>query len=256
MIKKDTVLYNAQTDEEKILLSRLFDNYVRSSLKNFNTYSDFYGEEKAQLIENAFSTQQDVKMVSWGGYEGAERVILSFLANEENESFPITCLEITGRDIDKLSHRDFLGSLMGLGIKRETVGDILISDKCHVFVKEEIADYIIYNLTKIGNKGVSVSVFEGEISSGEERCEIISATVESLRLDLIVSRGFNIKRSEAISYISGGRVTAGGRVVTAKDYRVKENEKITLKGKGKLVFLEENGLSKKGKIIVSIKKYM
>ncbi len=256
MIKKDTVLYNAQNDEEKLLLSRLFDNYVKASFKNYNTYSDFYGEEKTQLIENAFSSQQDVKMVSFGGYNGAERVVSAFLADEDSACFPITCLEITGRDIGKLSHRDFLGSLMGLGIKRETVGDILISDKCYIFVKEEIADYIIYNLTKVGNKGVKVSVFEGEISAGEEKCEIISATVESLRLDLILSRGFNIKRSDAINYISGGRVTAGGRVVTAKDYRVKENEKITLKGKGKLVFLEENGLSKKGKIIVSIKKYM
>ena len=172
MIKKDTVLYNAQTDEEKLLLSRLFDSYVRSSMKNYNTYSDFYGEEKTQLIENAFSTQQDVKMVSWGGYEGAERVILAFLANEDDKSFPITCLEITGRDIDKLSHRDFLGSLMGLGIKRETVGDILISDKCYIFVKEEIADYIVYNLTKIGNKGVSVSILRVKFHRGKKDAKL------------------------------------------------------------------------------------
>lgn len=256
MIKKETVLYNAQNDEEKLLLSRLFDNYLKASYKNYNTYSDFYGEEKTQLIENAFSSQTDVQMISFGGYEGAERVISAFLANTDAVSFPITCLEITGRDIDKLSHRDFLGSLMGLGIKRETVGDILISDKCHIFVKTEIADYIIYNLTKVGNKGVSVSIYEGEIASAEEKCEVISATVESLRLDLILSRGFNIKRSDAINYIATGKVTAGGRVVTAKDYRVKENEKITLKGKGKIVFLNEGGLSKKGKIIVNIKKYM
>ena len=136
------------------------------------------------------------------------------------------------------------------------VGDIVIGEKCYVFVKEEIADYILLNLTKVGNIGVSVGLYNGKEIIKEERFEIISSTVESLRLDLIVARGFNIKRSDASKFISQGKVLVSGREVLSNDYKVKQNDKITLKGKGKIVFLGENGVSKKGKIIIDIKRYI
>ncbi|MBE7029660.1 MAG: hypothetical protein IKZ35_01100 [Clostridia bacterium] len=256
MQKKDRVLYYATDKEERLLLSHIFDNYVKSVTKNHNTYSNFFSEEKTLLIESAFGNECDVKFDTYGGYQGAERVISAFLVNEEKKAYPIKCLEITGRDIKKLSHRDFLGALMSLGIERDTVGDIIISDKCYVFVKEEIADYIIFNLSKVGNVGVSVLEYLGEEIVREEKSEILTVTVESLRLDLILSKAFNIKRSDSVKYIAAGKATVSARTVTANDYKVKENDKITLKGKGKVLFLGEKGQSKKGKIIVSIKKYL
>lgn len=256
MIKKETVLFYAKEEEEKLLLSHLYDNYLKTLLKNYNTYSDFFSEEKTSLIKTAFGKVSDIKFVTYGGYKGAERVISAFLVNEDAENFPVLCIEISGKNIEKLSHRDFLGALMGLGIKREMVGDIITGEKCYVFVKEEIADYILLNLTKVGNYGVSVSLYNGEEIVREEKCEIISSTVESLRLDLILTRGFNIKRSDAVKFISGGKVFVSGREVLSNDYKVKENEKITLKGKGKIVFLKSNGLSKKGKMIIDIKRYI
>ena len=256
MIKKETVLFYANGDDEKILLSHLYDNYVKAFTKNYNTYSDFFSEEKTTLIKTAFSTVTNLSFDTYGGYEGAERVISAFLANEDNKRYPVLCIEISGRGISKLSHRDFLGALMGLGIKREMVGDIVIGEKCYVFVKEEIADYILLNLTKVGNLGVSVGLYNGKEIIKEERFEIISSTVESLRLDLIVARGFNIKRSDASKFISQGKVLVSGREVLSNDYKVKQNDKITLKGKGKIVFLGENGVSKKGKIIIDIKRYI
>ena len=162
MIKKETVLFYANGDDEKILLSHLYDNYVKAFTKNYNTYSDFFSEEKTTLIKTAFSTVTNLSFDTYGGYEGAERVISAFLANESNKKYPVLCIEISGRGISKLSHRDFLGALMGLGIKREMVGDIVIGEKCYVFVKEEIADYILLNLTKVGNLGVSVGLYNGK----------------------------------------------------------------------------------------------
>ena len=256
MLKKDTVLFYAKCDEDKILLSHIYDNYIKSFLKNYNTYSDFFGEEKTTLIKTAFGSCKDIVLDTYGGYEGAERVISAFLVNEESLEYPVSCLEISGRGIDKLSHRDFLGALMGLGIKRETVGDILIDKKCIVFVKEEIADYIIFNLTKVGNVGVSVDYYVGEEIKREEKFEVVSSTVESLRLDLILTRAFNIKRSDASGFISRGLVVVSGKTVLNNDYRVKENDKITLKGKGKAIFLGQDGVSKKGKTIINIKKYV
>lgn len=256
MLKKDTVLFYAKSDEDKLLLSHIYDNYLKSSMKNYNTYSDFFGEEKTTLIKTAFGSIKDITFDTYGGYEGAERVISAFLVNEERKSYPVTVLEISGRGISKLTHRDFLGALMGLGIKREMVGDIVIGEKCFVFVKEEIADYIIFNLSRIGNVYVSVDKYFGEEIEREEKFEIISSTVESLRLDLILTRGFNIKRSDASSFVSQGKVVVSGETKLNNDYRVKENDKITLKGKGKIVFLKANGVSKKGKIIINIKKFI
>lgn len=256
MLKKETVLYYAGTEDDRVLLSHIYDNYVKSYHKNYNTYSFFFGEEKTALIKSAFKSEQELIFDTYGGYEGAERVVSAFLVNEDKKSYPIACLEITGRNLSKLSHRDFLGALMGLGIKRETVGDIIPGDTSYIFVKEEIADYVIYNLSKIGNLGVSVKRYEGGEIKREERSEIISQTVESLRLDLILKKGFNIKRSDAALFISQGKVTVSGRSTVSNDYRVKPDEKITLKGKGKIVFLGESGTSKKGKIIISIKKFI
>lgn len=256
MIKKETVLFYAKSYDDKILLSHLYDNYLKTYTKNYNTYSDFFSEEKTTLIKTAFSSLRDIYFDTYGGYEGAERVISAFLVNTDSKNYPVSCIEISGRGIDKLSHRDFLGALMGLGIKREMVGDIVIGKICYVFVKEEILDYILLNLTKVANLGVSVNLYNGKEIERKEKCEIISSTVESLRLDLILARGFNIKRSDATKFISCGKVLVSGREVLSNDYKVKENEKITLKGKGKIVFLGENGLSKKGKIIIDIKRYI
>ena len=256
MVKKDTVLYYATNDEEKLLLSHLYDNYVKTYTKNYSTYSDFFGEEKTALIKTAFASERDLIFDTYGGFEGAERVISAFLVNEDNKDYPIKCLKVTGRDIDKLTHRDFLGALMGLGIKRETIGDIITGKESYIFVKEEIADYILYNLSKIGNKGVKLEETLTDHIKKEQRFEIISTTVESLRLDLIISRTFNIRRADAASLISQGKVAVSGRYGMGSDYKVKENDKISVKGKGKAVFFEECGLSKKGKIIISIKKYI
>lgn len=254
MIKKETVLYYAKCDEDKLFLSRIYDNYAKTYMKNYNTYSDFYGEEKTELIKNAFSTERDISLNTYGGYEGAERMISAFLVNENTSCYPISCLEVRGRNLKDLSHRDFLGALMGLGIKRETVGDIVISDRCCIFVKSEIAEYIINNLNKVGKHGVSVEYYTGDSIEKEEKFEIVSTSVASLRLDLILAAGFNLKRSTASSLILSGRVNVSYRTVENSDYRVKENEKISVKGYGKIIYLGQKGTSKKGKIIVNIKK--
>ena len=254
MIKKETVLYYAKDDDERILLSKIYDNYVKSVSKNYNTYSDFISEDKKESLETVFKNEADVEFQTYGGYEGAERVISAFLANSASKDFPITALEITCKNIKDLSHRDVLGSLMGLGIKRETVGDILIDKTLIVFVKREIADYIILNLTKVGRYPISVDYYNGEEIVKKESFEEITTTVSSNRLDLILSAGFKIKRSDAARFISQKRVSVSGRMNVNSDMRLKENDKIVLRGYGKIIYLGEVGISKKGKVIVNIKK--
>lgn len=256
MIKKETILYYAKDEEDKILLSKIYDNYVRSCQKNYNTYSDFISEEKKEILTDIFCREDFVKFHVYGGYEGAERVVSAFLANDNEYDFPIVCLEITGRNIESLSHRDILGSLMGLGIKRETVGDILIDDRCFIFVKKEIADYIVFNLTKAERIPVSCDYYYGEEISKKEKFEIVNTTISSNRLDVILSAGFKIKRTDAVKYINQGRVTVSGKMNVSSDLRIKENDRISLRGHGKIIFLGESGTSKKGRTIINIKKLL
>lgn len=256
MIKKETLLYYGKDEEDKILLSKIYDNYLRSCQKNYNTYSDFISEEKKEILTDIFSREDFVKFHVYGGYEGAERVVSAFLANEDEYDFPVVCLEITGKNIGSLSHRDILGSLMGLGIKRETVGDILTGERCFIFVKREIADYIALNLVKAGRISVSCDFYYGDEISKEEKFEIINTTVSSNRLDVILSAGFKVKRTDAVKYINQGRVTVSGKMNVSSDLRLKENDRISLRGHGKIIFLGECGTSKKGRTVINIKKLL
>ena len=256
MVKKETVLHYAKNEEEKILLSKIYDNYLRAFERNYNTYSDFISDEKKDILENIFLSDKNISFKTFGGYEGAERVISAFLANEDSIDYPVSALKISCKNISDLSHRDILGALMGLGIKREMVGDILIDDNCVIFVKREMADYIILNLTKAGRYPVSCDYYTGSEIVKNEKSEIINTTVASLRLDLILSVGFKIKRTDAVRFINQGRVTVSERVSVNSDTKLKENDKITLKGYGKIIYLGECGTSKKGKVIINIKKLL
>lgn len=254
MIKKETVLNYASTEDDKLILSKEFDNYSKSYNRNYNTFSDFYGFEKQELVKNAFSTVDDINHIFYGGYDKAERVISAFLVNDNYDKFPVLCIKISGKFIEKLSHRDVLGALMSLGIKRETIGDIITGNDIYVFVKEEIAEYIVLNLVSIGKYGVSPIICEDYIIEKEEKTEEIVAFVSSVRLDSVIRAGFNIRRTDCVKLIKDGRVVVSGKTITNPDYKPKENDSISVKGHGKIIYNNEDGTSRKGKIIINITK--
>lgn len=255
MIKKETLIYYAASEDDRVALSKIYDSYLRACDRNYNTYSDFISEEKKDLLEKIFAADNEIDFKTYGGYKGAERVISAFLTNDKDLDFPIECIEISSKNISSLSHRDILGALMGLGIKRETVGDILIDKTCLVFVKREIADYIILNLLKAGRYPVSCDYYKGEEIERNEKSEVISSTVSSVRLDAVISSGFKIKRSDAVKLINQGRVSVSHKIASNPDMKLKENDRITLRGYGKIIYLGEYGTSKKGRTIINIKKF-
>lgn len=256
MVKKETLLHYAKDEDDKILLSKIYDSYLRCHERNYNTYSDFISEERKEILFEIFKNDENVIFLTYGGYEGAERVVSAFLANEEWVDFPVKMLKVTGKGIENLSHRDILGALMGLGIKRETVGDIITGETVYIAVKKEIADYIILNFNKAGRTSLNCDYSEdGEIRK-EEKTEIITTTVSSVRLDTVLTSGFKVKRSDASRYISQGRVSVSGKNNLSSDTRIKENDRITLRGYGKIIYLGESGTSKKGKIIINIKRFL
>lgn len=192
----------------------------------------------------------------FGGYEGSERKVLGLYFYEEIKEFPVSALEITFRKADKLTHRDFLGALMSLGIERETIGDIFVEDgRCVVFVKSEIKDYIISQLSKIGGAGVKIketvpsSIPEGRGFSTNEY------TVSSLRLDNIVAAISGLSREKTKSLILSGNVTHNFLPCDNISRTVSENDVLIVRGRGKFKIDCVLGETKKHRIKISIIHY-
>ncbi len=253
MIKKDTVLYYAKNREDDMFLSGIYDDYIKAYTTSKSIYSGFMSERKQQILKNAFSSEKNIRLSFYGGFDRAERKIACFHTEEDN-NYPYTVLKVSVKGKDKLSHRDFLGALMSLGIRRDIVGDILIGEEILIFVKSEMADYIITNLTSVARKSVSVEAYSGnafpKLNDGVDFFE----TVASLRLDAVVSCGFNIARDKAKKLISQGRCFVNSEPVLSCDGKLSEGDKISIKGFGRIVLKEIKGLSKKGRIILNINK--
>ena len=145
---------------------------------------------------------------------------------------------------------------MGLGIKREKIGDILIcDDKCLVFVVENIADYIVENLGKVGRKGVMLKKSGiNEVEIPQKKIEIINATVAALRLDSIVAAAIRTSRSAALTVISEGRVFVNWTQQESPSAKIKPGDVFSVRGKGRFRLSEEINETKKGRLGVRIEK--
>ena len=201
---------------------------------------------------------------AFGGYEGAERQMLVYLPDylEEDalydEDSPIVCLRAEFFQGDSLSHRDFLGALMGAGIGRETVGDICVdSGSCHFFVTGEIAPYILQSFTSAGRTRLRMQQIPlSEAHIPEAEVKEIRDTLASLRLDSVISAGFRIGRSLAAQYVSAGKAAIDGLPCEKPDKAVAEGMKISVRGLGKIKLANVNGQTKKGRISVIIHRYV
>lgn len=199
-----------------------------------------------------------VRFAFWGGYEEAQRVMLGCFPDwADGDEFPLTAVTFKYRPADTVSHRDVLGSLMGLGFKREAVGDILIGNGYSVaFVSEDIADYIVSQLEKIGRVGVTAHVgFEGELPKSDTLADF-SVTVASLRLDCVVAAIVGISRGAAAEKITQGFVSVNSFATEKITLTVNEGDIITVRGKGKFIIGSDGGTTRKNRVVLNYKKYV
>ncbi len=234
---KDTADICAKTSKPKFLgfLSAAEAVLARQTLKNIVCRTAFFG-----------------------GYDTAERVMLGCFPDWMAEnSFPISALTFKFRESDVLSHRDFLGSLMALGIKRETVGDILTEQgRAVVFVTDEICDYIKNQVTKIGHTGVAVTDgYTLPLPKGDELIEFTD-TAASDRIDCVISALCGFSRTKALEAIAYGIVSVNSVPVTKPTKSVAEGDIISVRGKGRFLLGSLNNRTKKNRIIINYKKYI
>ena len=252
----------AHNPEDRVLLAKLWDKIRAGIRKNIPANTCFLSPRELEMARFLFGDEPG--LYAFGGYEEAERKMLVYLPEylDENalydEDAPVCCLRATFFEADSLSHRDFLGALMGAGIARETVGDICVGKgSCDFFVTAEIAPYILQNFLSAGRTRVhmtQIPLLQAQIP--EPEVKEIKDTVASLRLDSIISSGFRIGRSLAAQHIHAGKAAIDGLPCEKPDKTVSEGMKISVRGLGKIKLHSVNGRTKKDRISVVIHRYV
>ena len=252
----------AQSNEDKILLAKLWDKIHSGMQRNICTNTGFLSPRELEMAR--YLLGQPEGLHTFGGYDDAERKMLIYLPEYLDESHlsgpdsPIVCLRAGFYEGDTPNHRDFLGALMGAGISRESVGDICIGESsCDFFVTEQIAPYILQNLSSAGRVKVRLSAIPvADASIPPAQYKEIRDTLASVRLDSVIASGFRIGRSLAAQYITAGKVAIDGLPCEKPDKTVSEGAKISLRGSGKIKLVSVNGLTKKGRISVVLHRYI
>ena len=252
-----------QEKDQELLCRRLAELSGNAFYRGFCTYSDFLNLDELNLFLNNQKEIVRSKYELWGGYNDAERRVICFYEDDSstNMCWPISCLKIVpvnARFSDKLTHRDYLGAILNLGIERCKIGDILVMEQeGFVFCRQEIADYIIDNLTRIKHTTISVTRNEeADVDDFKPVLEEINGTVSSIRLDSVLSVAFRTSRSSLTGLIAGGKVFVNSRLIQSNSYMLKDGDVVSVRGMGKFIFKETTGQTKKDRYKVTLLKYV
>lgn len=255
----------ARTGDDRLLLSRVLDKAERCRTRSVPEHTGFLSAAEQAMVSDALHFYGGVKYVLRGGFEGAERCICFFLPDWMEEEYlapdtegTITAVSSDIKNTNNLSHRDVLGSLMGVGLTREKLGDIIIAgDRAQCVLLKSAVDIILSQWEGIGRYKISPTEIDlGELIVKPPQLKQITDTVATLRLDAVLSSGFSLSRSKASEYIAAGRVAINHRDCLKGDKAVSEGDALTCRGLGKCVLREVSGQSKKGRTIIKIDRYV
>lgn len=263
------------TPEDRILIAKYEDKVRQCSENSMITCTAFLDMRERSVISTHLSPQSEAKTVFYGVFEDAERTsavmlpyyidandypsVCRYFADNPDDN-PLAVLEVEKDRFSKpLSHRDYLGALMSLGIKREVTGDIIVSENgCRIAVLSHMADFIAENLCKAGRGSLKVKVVSPREATVSDKPSGIedSFTVSSMRLDSIVKNAFCVSRSDACKAIESGVVFVNDAECLKTDKKISDGDKIVFRRKGRIIVEDCSGVSKKGRIIVVVKRFI
>ena len=260
-------------NDDALLLANIKDKMDQTLKKNSQTNSLFLDSRQRALVENLCKGRKELKTFFYGGYPGAERTVgmclpdyivadddaqLADYFTENPDDNPLALLRISKDTFSTLSHRDYLGSIMALGVKREMLGDILVRDDgCDIVVLKSIVKFLENNLQKAGRGTLSAEIIGVEsIIKPEQKTEDKLCVVASLRLDSAVSAAYNISRTLAAEAINKGLVSVNGLPTQKTDSKIAVGDKVVLRGKGKVVVKELAGETKKVRLKILFQKFI
>lgn len=260
-----TRLLSAFTGDDRLVMARVLDKQEQARGRNVPAYTDFLSPQQqaqAAALLRAAGVGED-QYVVLGGYGGAERGILLFLPDwldrlDAESQSPLRLLRAAFRAEYGLTHRDLLGSLMGLGIVREKVGDILTdAESCDLVVLDSVAEFLLQNWDTAGRAHLAVrEILPEELRVPEMKCEEVRDTVSSLRLDAVAATGFKLARGKAAGLIEGGKVQVNWRECAKPDKLLSEGDVVSARGFGKFEVFSVGGVTRKGRTSIVLKRYI
>ena len=257
-------------NDDKLILAQAEDRIEQCRSYDMLTHTGFLDARQQSLARRSFGTQQgDAQLLYYGGYDDADRVIMVCLPYYmSDDAAPVrellTVIRATApkgshasRSGRSLSHSDYLGALMGLGIKRTVVGDILVrEDGADIIVLTEIADYLMQTFASAGRSHLSLARLPIEaLIVPEHETHEIHDTVASLRLDAVLAAAFRLPRGKAADAIRQGLVFVDHLEATKADMPVEEGAELVIRHKGKAILSEVGGRSRKDRINVTFTKF-
>ncbi|MDD5899457.1 MAG: YlmH/Sll1252 family protein [Lachnospiraceae bacterium] len=245
--------------DELLLKKRISELRKRAEFSYRTEFTDFLTLSE---IETAKTVLTGTNYMFYGGLHDTERRMLCIAPPDVTilpEIFPICGIRIVPKNIkfsDDFSHRDVLGSVLGLGLERDVIGDIFIKEKeAYLLCAERIASFLIQNMTQVRHTNVICNVAQADEGEFEREYQTIVRTVSAIRIDSVAAAAFGVSRSSAANAVSGGKVFINGRETTSPSVAVKEQDVISFRGLGKARLKEIGSLTKKGRIAVTLERY-
>ena len=251
------------SDELELLKKRFSELYRKAYDGGYFTFTDFLGLAEQSALSELTPKFHTGFIKLFGGADGAERVMARFGDPDDigyDVPFPILCVAVeplSQKFADKLTHRDFLGALLNLGIERSTLGDIVIRDNVgYVFAEEKIAEFITCELSRVKRTDIKATIAQ-ELPDGELfKTEQKRIQIQSERLDAVIAKSYNLSREDAQTLVKRSLVFVNGKETTSSSYSPKVGDKISVRGHGRFIYLGPQSLTRKGKMNISVDVYI
>lgn len=248
--------------EEQLLQKRLAELSDMAFTRGIVTFSDFLNLNELNILHTTPKDMFPARYETYGGYDLSERQMVAFLPDAlyYEYAYPVAVIEISPvnrKFAEELTHRDYLGALMNLGIERCKLGDIIVDGgRALLFAKEELAAYITGELTRIRHTTVQAEQCTAREFEYVPRYEELKGTVPSIRLDTVLSVAYPLSRSKLTAYIEGGKVFVNGKLITSNGCQLKEADRISIRGMGRLTYEGILSRTKKGRYMIAVRKYI
>ena len=258
MLPKETLLKGIENREA---VTRIIDQ-AEIAIKTWEiVVSDFLSPPIVAEVQNAFQKLTEVEILVWGGYPQAERQRIGIARPEiplDQSYIPLAALDIAGNFLfDPATHRDFLGAILGAGIVREKIGDIIVLGERggQVIVVPEMVEFLETSLTQVRSVPVKTQRIElSELKIRPPKTKEMTTVEASMRLDAIASAGFGMSRSKMADAIKSGDVRVNWKEITQASYEVDSGDLIAVRGKGRLE-VGEVSITKKQRYRVQLTRF-
>lgn len=266
---KQLILNRYSKSEDKLLISKMLDKIELSKSRNRIEYTDFLDVYQKHLLEKILKQEKIENFVISGGAEETERNIIVFypekledvFEQENKDVLPIKCIRIAlpKEMYGKYSHRDYLGGLIKLGIKREKIGDIFVfDDGADILILDEISKFILTNISSLTrfNKSKIEKVDLEDIRERKINKQEIKVITASMRLDCVISEILKTSRGKVEELINEGRVFVNFENVYKLTKQIKEKDLITIRGKGRFEIESIDGKTRNDRIKLTINQFI